>query len=29
MAAFVAPLLVLAYTVVVCGGATAGEEERG
>ncbi|MBA3875335.1 MAG: ABC transporter permease [Anaerolinea sp.] len=26
---FVAPLLVLAYTVVVCGGATAGEEERG
>lgn len=26
---FVAPLLVLAYTVVVCGGATAGEEDRG
>ncbi|HSO30150.1 MAG TPA: ABC transporter permease subunit, partial [Candidatus Sulfomarinibacteraceae bacterium] len=26
---FVAPLLVLAYTVVVGGGATAGEEERG
>ncbi len=26
---FVAPLLVLAYTVVVCGGATAGEEEVG
>jgi len=26
---FVAPLLVLAYTVVVCGGATAGEEEKG
>jgi len=26
---FVAPLLVLAYTVVVAGGATAGEEERG
>lgn len=26
---FVAPLLILAYTVVVCGGATAGEEERG
>lgn len=26
---FVAPLLVLAYTVVVAGGATAGEEEKG
>lgn len=26
---FVGPLLILAYTVVVCGGATAGEEERG
>lgn len=26
---FVAPLLVQAYIVVVCGGATAGEEERG
>ena len=26
---FVAPLLILAYTVVVAGGATAGEEERG
>jgi ABC-2 type transport system permease protein len=26
---FVAPLLILAYTVVVCGGATAGEEENG
>ena len=26
---FIAPLLVLAYTVVVAGGATAGEEERG
>lgn len=26
---FIAPLLILAYTVVVCGGATAGEEERG